>query len=413
MDDYITRPLADSLLRAKRKAVILEGARSVGKTLMARRQLAPAGLAYETLADHNTYALAKADLDGWLAGLRLPVIIDEAQRIADLPLAVKEIVDRLPAGSVHVLLTGSAMINRGGLDGQDPLARRVQRFAMGPLTQREIHGEQGSLVDDLWEATPNTGYDHVVSREDLFTLMAQGGFPAYRAEYDGYEDWEREDLVLDDIRTVLGDTILPEERLDVVIAQAVLERLLCTPGGILNASALGNELALDRRTVDRYVGIFMRRFLVHALPNRQTFARAKIHPVDTALSVQIMRSKGRDPQTSPVDYGNLFESFVANQIVPAVQWSHTHPDCFHWREPGPSPKEVDLVMLRHSRLVGIEMKSSSRLAREDFRGLAALARDPRFVRGYVVYAGSRVMQWGENLWALPAAALWDTAAFIR
>ncbi|MFR5100356.1 MAG: hypothetical protein ACLTDO_07160 [Bifidobacterium pseudocatenulatum] len=55
----------------------------------------------------------------------------------------------------------------------------------------------------------------------------------------------------------------------------------------------------------------MRRFLVSALPNlrtapnRQTFARAKIHPVDTSLSVQTMLSKGRDPMVNPVDYGNL------------------------------------------------------------------------------------------------------------
>lgn len=419
MSEYVQRFLASALLRARRKTVILEGARAVGKTMMARRQLVPAGFSYETLADPNTYGLARADLRGWLDGLRLPVIIDEAQRIGDLPLEVKEIVDSLPADGTQFLLTGSAIINRGGLDGQDPLARRVQRFSMCPLTQREMHGVGGSLVDDLWEAEPDTGFDVPVSRADLYGLMAAGGFPEYSSEYDQYEDWERERLVEDDIRTVLGDTILPDEKLDVVIARNILDRLLCTPGGIMNASALGDLLALDRRTVERYVGIFMRRFLVHALPNirtapnRQTFTRAKIHPVDTSLSVQTMLSKGRDPMASPVDYGNLLESFVVNQIVPAVQWSRTHPDCFYWREPGSHPKEVDLVMSRRGRLVGVEVKSSSKVTREDFRGLAELARDPRFHRGYLVYTGSRVMKWPNGLWALPVTALWKREAFAR
>lgn len=162
----------------------------------------------------------------------------------------------------------------------------------------------------------------------------------------------------------------------------------------------------------------MRRFLVSALPNlrtapnRQTFARAKIHPVDTSLSVQTMLSKGRDPMVNPVDYGNLLESFVVNQILPSVQWSRIHPDCFYWRESGSGPKEVDLVMVSRDRIVGVEVKSSSRVTREDFKGLAALANDQRFYRGYLVYTGGRVMKWPGNLWALPVAALWNTDAFI-
>lgn len=417
MNEYISRPLADVLIHAKRKVVILEGARAVGKTMMSERQLMAAGFSYETLADANTYALAKADPAGWLAQLSLPVIIDEAQRIVELPLAVKEMVDALPSGSTHVILTGSAIINRGGLDGQDPLARRAQRFAMGPLTQREKNGIAGSLVDDLWEGDPNTDFDVSITRAGLYDLMAAGGFPDYSLQYADYADWERESLISDDIRTVLGDTILPGERLDVVIAETILDHLLCTPGGIMNASALGNGLALDRRTVDRYVGVFMRRFLIHALPNlktapnRQTFTRAKIHPVDTALSAQTMLAKGRNPMVSPVDYGNMLESFVVNQIVPDAQWSRTHPDCFYWREAGSRPKEVDLVMSRRNRLVGVEVKSSAKITREDFRGLAELAKDARFHRGYLVYTGSRIMRWPGNLWALPVSALWTRAAF--
>lgn len=417
MDTYIPRPLAATIRRSKRKVVILEGARAVGKTMMAKRQLQQDGFSYVTLADGNTYELARTDLHTWLRNLRLPAIIDEAQRLQNLPLAVKEIADGLDSGGTRFLLTGSAIINRGGLDGQDPLARRAQRFALHPLTEREKHGIPRSLVDDLWTGEPDTGYEHDISRDALYTLMAAGGFPEYSSQYDEYEEWERERLIADDITTVLGDTILPGEKLDATIAKSILERLLCTPGGILNASAAGDALALDRRTVERYIGIFMRRFLIHTLPNlrtapnRQLFTRAKIHPIDTSLSVQTLLAKGKDPLMDSVAFGGLLESFVVNQIVPAVQWSQTHPDCFYWREPGTHPKEVDLVLERRERLVGIEVKSSSRISREDFKGLTELAKDPRFHRGYLIYTGSTIMQWPNNLWALPVTALWDSAAF--
>ncbi|WP_236632778.1 ATP-binding protein [Bifidobacterium xylocopae] len=414
---YVKRPLAEVLGQAKRKVVVLEGARAVGKTMMVREQLVPQGYSYVSLADANTYALAQVDIRGWLAQLKLPVVIDEAQRIKTLPLAVKELVDSLDSGGPLIILTGSALIDRKGLDGQDPLARRAQHYTMSPLTRREFEDDSASIVDDLWQADPDTNYDYALDRSDLYNLMAAGGFPDFSRHYTEYEDWEREQLIADDLRAVLGDTILPGEKLDLVIAGNIMNRLLTQPGGILNASALGSDLAIDRRTVDRYLGVFLRRFLVHALPNlrtapnRQSVARSKIHPVDTSLSVQTLLGKGRDPLTDPVAFGGILESFVVNQIVPAVQWSHTHPDCFYWREGGAKPKEVDLVMLRRDQLVGVEVKSAAIVTRDDLRGLAALSKDPRFRRGYIVYTGTQIMRWPNNLWALPVSALWRDGAF--
>lgn len=97
--------------------------------------------------------------------------------------------------------------------------------------------------------------------------------------------------------------------------------------------------------------------------------------------------------------------------MPAVQWSKTHPDCFYWRETGSSPKEVDLVLSFRGNLVGVEVKSSSMVNRNDFKGLVALSKKPEFKRGYVVYMGQKIMQWADNLWAIPLSALWECNAF--
>lgn len=415
---YITRPLAKVIRSAKSKVIVLEGARAVGKTLMMQREFADSGYHYFTLADGNTFRIASRDLESWVFDLPLPAIIDEAQRIPELPLAVKERVDGITGGSPLFILTGSASINRHGLDGQNPLTRRSRRFTLHPFTQRELAGIERSIVDDLWEGKPNELYRGPISKDELRRKIAIGGFPNYAATILRMNENERNLQIASDIDNVLGETILPDEYLDKAIAQAILQELISLPGGILNASKLAAELHYDNRTIERYVSIFTRRFLVTALPNlrlaahRQTIARSKIHPCDSSFTAHAFRRAGRDLAENPSLFGGAFESFVLNQIIPEAQWSDRQPDCFYWREPGKSPKEVDLVLLRDRELIGIEVKSAAAIRSEDFKGLRKLSEDDRFVRGFVVYTGDRFIKEADNLWAIPVSALWQEGAFM-
>lgn len=414
---YVSRPIVSSILSCNSKVAVLEGARAVGKTALAKNELETRGFSYYSLADPNTYEYARNNLAAWTRSLKLPAIIDEAQRIADLPLAIKELVDRLPAAGLQVILTGSASINRKGLEGQDPLARRSRRFTLHPLTRREIQGGSRSIVDDLWDGKIDLTFRSPLERGDLYDLMALGGFPRYAVESRYMTARERNLSIRDDIDGVLGDTILPEEQLDRTIAHTVLRSLLGIPGGILNVAKLSREIGYDSRTINRYIGIFERRFLVHMLPNlrlaahKQNVARAKVHPVDASFSCELLAESGKDPLTDPVLFGSLLESFTVNQIVASRQWSYHLPDAFYWRETGSRPKEVDLVLVSDGELIGVEVKASSQVTSSDFNGLKALSSDSRFRRGFVFYGGETVVQESENLWALPMAALWDERAF--
>lgn len=412
---YIERPLAKPILNCRSKVAILEGARAVGKTALVRNELEPKGFTYYSLTDPNTYEFAANNLMTWVNGLKLPAIIDEAQRLPDLPLAIKERIDRLSASGPQVILTGSASINRKGLEGQDPLARRSRRFTLHPLTRREIRRNGKSVVDDLWQGGIDPSYRTGISRNDLYDLMSLGGFPQYAVEAQFASARERYLSIRDDIDGVLGDTILPGEQLDKTIAHAVLRSLLCVPGGILNVSKIANELGFDSRTISRYIAIFERRYLIHALPNlrlaarRQNVMHSKIHPVDTSFSCELLMESGRDPVGDPSAIGGLLESFVVNQLVASAQWSRHLPDAFYWRETGARPKEVDLVLVSGDELIGVEVRASDRISGSDFNGLKALSSDERFKRGFVLYAGNSVIQESENLWALPVSALWEEA----
>ena len=73
-----------------------------------------------------------------------------------------------------------------------------------------------------------------------------------------------------DMLALLGDQVLPDEKLDVGIAVTVLDSILRLPGGQLNKTRLAAELGIDQRTVSRYLGILDRRFLLTFLPNLRT-----------------------------------------------------------------------------------------------------------------------------------------------
>lgn len=72
-------------------------------------------------------------------------------------------------------------------------------------------------------------------------------------------------------------------------------------------------------------------------------------------------------------------------------------------------QEVDIVLEDPAgRCVGIEVNASSTVQASDFKGLHMLAEElgPKFVRGVLLYTGTRSAAFGTNLHAMPVDALW-------
>jgi uncharacterized protein len=88
-------------------------------------------------------------------------------------------------------------------------------------------------------------------------------------------------------------------------------------------------------------------------------------------------------------------------------WSSIQPEIFYWRTA--SGQEVDIVLEdRAGKLAGIEVKTSARLSSNDVRGLHALARATgnKWVRGVVLYTGTEVIPFANNLHGIPITHFW-------
>lgn len=408
----IPRLLGSAILSTSAKVVVLEGARAVGKTTLARGVLQAQGFSYASLADPAVLARARRDPEGWLRSLSLPAVIDEAQLLDSLPLLVKELVDEISRPGTHLVLTGSASIGRSGLGGADPLTRRSRRFTMGPLTEWEIAGRDDSLADLLFDADVDTGASTAVDENELLRRIARGGFPSYVAPnvIRTLGDLQRD--VRSDIEGLLSDEALAGRGMDTLTARSALDCLLRTPGGIFNASRLAQQLDLDRRTIDRYLSVFERVFLLHHLTNlatsapRQSHSRAKIHPVDTSFAAESLARAGIDISEDREALGAVLESYVVNQLVTAAEWSKRDIRCFYWRSAEQRGREVDLVMLdERDRVLGVEVKASRSVHERDVHGLLALAGHRGLHRGFIFYDGPETVRLRENIWAVPLGAL--------
>jgi uncharacterized protein len=110
-------------------------------------------------------------------------------------------------------------------------------------------------------------------------------------------------------------------------------------------------------------------------------------------------------------FGPLLEGFVLMELARQLTWSDERAQLSHYRTR--DKVEVDVVLEnRRGQVVGVEVKASSTVRAEDFRGLRHLAErlDDDFVVGIVLYTGEQTLPFGPRLRAMPVSALWQTAS---
>ncbi|HXV61910.1 MAG TPA: AAA family ATPase, partial [Vicinamibacteria bacterium] len=157
--------------------VLLHGARQTGKSTLVQ-SLAESGSfrgRYLTLDDATILAAASSDPDGFLAGLELPIILDEVQRAPGLFPAIKMAVDRArKPGSF--LLTGSANVLFVPRVSES-LAGRIELIPLMPLSQGEIEGRRERFIDAAYDEEISRKRISAETRDELISRMLRGGYP--------------------------------------------------------------------------------------------------------------------------------------------------------------------------------------------------------------------------------------------
>lgn len=403
----VSEALADT------RIVVINGARQVGKSTLAREVSRSAAQLVERSLDRPAHReAATSDPEGFLEHDGL-MVIDEVQRVPDLWLAMKAVVDSDPHPG-QFLLTGSArLLTLSSLP--DALPGRTETIELWPLSQGEIDGHPDGFVDAAFSRgvelirDPNTPDTPRIDRAEYFERAARGGYP----------DVVRRDLPRRRGRLLasyLSDMVSRDVHQVAQIQrsesmQRLLQLLAGQVAGILNVSRLSNDLSLDTATVRSYLSILETIFVIKRVPayapsplTRAT-AAPKITFVDSGLATHLT---GGLAQGSAA--GNLLENFVLGELGRQITWCEPGVQLFHYRDR--DQREVDAVLEDLAgRVIGIEVKAATSVRSDDFRGLRVL-RDrlgDRFHAGFVLHCGHDRLSFGDSLGCLPISALWTTA----
>jgi uncharacterized protein len=401
--DLVVEALADT------RGVFIQGARQVGKSTLARQVAENEHQAQVvTLDDKGVRDAAIADPEGFLAGLRRPVLIDEVQRgSADLLLAIKAAVDEdLSPG--QFLLTGSANVLRNK-KVSDALTGRIEMIQLWPLAQAEIEGSSRNFVDGLFAAAPPQVDRAPVGRAALAERIVAGGYPEARLRAGNRQArWFQSYLQTTfekDLETISDAQKLHE--------MPRLLRLVASQAANLFVPAnLSQRLDLDHRTVAGYVGMLETIFLVKRIPawrpglGQREIQTPKIYVVDSGLLLYLLGADEDRLMNDDQVTGKALENFVGMEIVKHAEWSAIAPRVYHYRR---GSDEVDLVLEnRAGEIAAVEVKTNVSLSRRDWRALEKL-RDKRgdsFKCGVVIHTGKQTVPLGDRLFAVPLSGLW-------
>jgi len=396
----LTAALADT------PVVLIHGPRQCGKTTLAMQVGQRRRYRYYTFDDATTLAAARADITGFVARLERHAILDEVQHVPELFAALKPVIDA-NRSSVRFILTGSSnilLVPRLS----DSLAGRMEILRLYPLSQVELERAPATFLITLFSETLAFTHSGTLGKQ-LAERIVRGGYPTVQKRSPGRrEAWYAnyiETLIQRDVRDLshIGSLDALPKLLELAAGQTAR---------LANLSEMASAFELSRPTIRSYLALIERLFLIEYVQpwfnnrSKRLIKTPKLHFGDTGLACNLLRCGAAELHEQRDLLGQLLETFVEGEIGKQAAVHSERVALYHFRDK--DGYEVDLVLQRGTRYVGIEIKAASSVSEGDFRGLKRLReiQGARFHAGVVLYDGENVLSFGEGLIAVPISALW-------
>lgn len=343
--DMIPRTLCQTIEQNLKPGFIslIYGPRRVGKTVLLQQltQSIPKSTiiwfngdtkeARDLLSNTSEVSLSK------LAAGPKTIVVDEAQRIPNIGLSLKILVDKFPQKTFFVSGSSSLMLSRGI---QETLTGRTSTYRLFPLSTKEMtldlpkHQKSSILEDQL--------------RFGGYPYLQQLTNPSDKKEYlkSLVEDYLFRDVL------ELKDISSPEnlKKLATLLAFQV--------GSEASLNELANSLGIDIKTVRRYLSLLKQSFVIFELGTfsknlRKEVVKSKKYyfwdlGTRNALTDQFL------PLDTRTDIGQLWENFLAVERLKKHEYQRNRVQCYFWRTY--EQAEVDWVEIEDGKISAYEFK---------------------------------------------------------
>ncbi len=328
----------------KNKVLLILGTRRVGKTFLLKAIQARLDQPVITLngEDFEVQTLLQnitAANYNLIVGSAKLLIIDEAQAVPNIGKVLKFMIDTIP--TLTVLATGSSsfdLLNKAG----EPLTGRKIQFNLYPLSQLELVGTE----------------TYVESIQHLEERLVLGSYPEL-LQLKTYQ--EKSEYLLELIQSYLLKDILAFEGIrqsDKIIR--LLRLIAYQIGSEVSYNELARQLGMSKNTVENYLDILSKVFIVYRLPAYSTNHRKEISKgskwyfYDNGIRNAIVNDFKLLSLRN--DIGALWENYLISERIKRNRYLKETVEYYFWRSY--SQQEVDLIELRDGTIHAFEFKYS-------------------------------------------------------
>ncbi len=327
------------------KVLVVFGPRQVGKTTLVEDFLSSTPLKFKLETGDNIKIqtlFASQELDRILsyANPYELIVIDEAQKIPNVGVALKMIVDHLP--NMKIIVTGSSSFDLAGQIGE-PLTGRKKTLILFSISQLELKEEYGAYELE----------------QQLESYLIYGSYPEIITA--GTNEEKRVKIEEITHSYLLKDVLALERVKSSKILLDLLRLIAFQIGKEVSLSELGAQLGIDRKTVARYLDIFEKSFILFSVRGFSRNLRKEVSKssryyfydlgVRNALIANFNAIELRN------DVGELWENFVFIERLKKRSYKNIFANVYFWRTW--DQKEIDIVEEREGKLFGYECKWSS------------------------------------------------------
>jgi predicted AAA+ superfamily ATPase len=340
--EFIPRTLKEAI-KAKlfrNKAVIVYGPRQVGKTtliesILPELQLKTAYLngddadVRETLRQPNV-----KKLEGIIGNAKL-LFIDEAQRIPEIGITIKIIVDRIK--EVQVIATGSSSFLLSQ-STKEPLTGRAFEFELFPLSFAELTGYT-SLLDE---------------KRNLERRLIYGSYP----EVASSPGEEKDLLELLTGSYLYRDLFVLETVSRPDLLEKITKALALQVGSEVSTTEISQLTEADRLTVEKYIDLLEKAFIVFKLPALNRNVRneikkgKKIYFYDNGIRNAVI--KNFNSISSRNDLGALWENYCISERRKILNYNKKPFQSYFWRTT--QQQEIDYIEETGKEIAAFEFK---------------------------------------------------------